>query len=141
MIKIHIDFKDGTELSLIEGQAKGDNFTTNCLDFFQIDNPAEEVRIIYSDGSYISRNELLSKQGKYCAKQIRKEHNIQKMFLAGTFKPFREIKDELLDLELNVQALRNRIESDGIDYIPLSVELIKIESQIRNYRTNDLPNL
>lgn len=141
MIKIHIDFKDGTELSLIEGQAKGDNFTTNCLDFFQMDNPAEEVKIIYSNGSYISRNELLTKQGKYCYKQVRKEHNIQKMFLAGKFKPSKEVKDELLDLELNVQALRNRIESEAIDKHRLSIELIKIESQIRNYRSNDLPNL
>lgn len=85
MIKIHYDFTDGTEMSYVEGLKMGDNFSTCCLDFFTVENPASDVVIITQSGSSISRNELVNNEGDYTAKEIRKEHNILKMFKAGSF--------------------------------------------------------
>ena len=85
MIKIHYDFTDGTEMSYVEGLKMGDNFSTCCLDFFTVENPASDVVIITQNGSSISRNELVNNEGDYTAKEIRKEHNILKMFKAGSF--------------------------------------------------------
>ena len=82
MIKIHYDFTDKTEISYKEGLEKKDNFTTNCLDFFSLDFGASEVIIIDKEGNYISRNNIQA----HTKKEIRKEHNILKMFKAGAFK-------------------------------------------------------
>lgn len=86
MIKIHYDFIDNTELSYYEGLLKGDDFNTNCLDFFCFDTNATDVVIINKNGNYISRNELLVNNGCYTTKQIRKSHNILKLFKANAFK-------------------------------------------------------
>lgn len=85
MIKIHYDFTDGTEMSYVEGLKMGDNFSTCCLDFFTVENPASDVVIITQSGSTISRNKLINNEGDYTAKEIRKEHDILKMFKAGSF--------------------------------------------------------
>jgi len=68
-----------------------DNFTTNSLDFFSFETEAN-VRVVKKDGSYIDRDELL-KDNFYTFKEIRKEHNIQKMLKAGAFK-FKNPKTE-----------------------------------------------
>lgn len=85
MIKIHYDFTDGTEMSYFEGLKMGDNFSTCCLDFFTVENPASDIVIINQNGSSISRNELINNEGDYTAKEIRQEHDILKMFKAGSF--------------------------------------------------------
>lgn len=86
MIKIHYDFSDGTEISYIEGLNLKDGFNTHCLDFFTMENSADDVIVCCKDGSYISRNELASNQFDYTEKEIRLAHNIQKMLKAGCFK-------------------------------------------------------
>jgi len=45
MIKINFDFTDGTEVSYIEGCELKDNFTTNCLDFFNNDEETDDVMV------------------------------------------------------------------------------------------------
>ena len=85
MVKIHYDFTDGTEVSYKEGLDLRDNFNTNCLDFFQVENEAEDVVIVSKNGKTLSRNQLLKNNGKYTVKHIRKEHNILKMFKSGSF--------------------------------------------------------
>ena len=79
MITIHWDFKDGTEVSYINGKLIGDNFTTHCLDFFNMDEKVDDVIVIRKDGKKISRKEIQN----HTKKQIRKDHNILKMLLAG----------------------------------------------------------
>ena len=86
MIKIHYDFKDGSEISYKEGMDLKDGFNTHCLDFFTTDNEAEDVLIMSKNGKTLSRNELLENNGKYTLKEIRKEHNILKMFKANSFE-------------------------------------------------------
>jgi len=87
MIRIHYDFTDGTELSYQQGLNMQDNFTTCCLDFFSFDTKCEDVVVVKQNGEYISRNELLSSEYvNYTDKEIRKEHNIQKMLKAASFK-------------------------------------------------------
>lgn len=85
MIKIHYDFTDGTEVSYIEGLKLGDNFNTNCLNFFSFDIKCEDVMVIDKLGNSISRNELLD-DNVYTTKKIRLSHNIQKMLKANSFK-------------------------------------------------------
>lgn len=85
MISIHYDFTDGSEISYVEGLKKGDNFTTNCLDFFNFDTKADDVIVFNKNGKYISRNELLINDGRYTSKEIRKEHNIHKMLINSSF--------------------------------------------------------
>lgn len=80
MIRIHWDFTDGTEISYLEGLLKKDNFSTCCLDFFSMDNEAEEILVVRKDGKKISRKNI---QDHSTGKQIRKEHNIRKMLVAG----------------------------------------------------------
>ena len=86
MITIHYDYKVGNELSYAEGVEAGDHFTTNCLDFFTTDNPANDVIVLKHNGDYISRNELLAGDTQYTLKEIRRAHNIHKMLVAGSFK-------------------------------------------------------
>ena len=88
MIEIHFDFTDGTEISYDEGIKKGDNFTTCCLDFFCFDTDVDDVVVIKKNGDYISRNHLLLNDGAYTSKEIRKEHNIQKMLKSHSFIGF-----------------------------------------------------
>jgi hypothetical protein len=81
MITIHWDFEDGTEVSYIKGKNLGDNFSTNCLDFFNMDENVDDVIVLRSDGYKISRKNI----HLHSSKQIRKEHNIHKMLKAGSF--------------------------------------------------------
>ncbi len=87
MLIIHFDFIDGTEVSYAEGKELGDNFTTNCLNFFTTYGaPNSDVVVVKKDGSYISRNDLLNGKHPTYDKQIRKAHNIDKMLIAGCFE-------------------------------------------------------
>lgn len=81
MITIHWDFKDGSEVSYMQGKLLGDNFTTNCLDFFNMDERVDDVVVLRSDGCKISRKNIEN----HTNKQIRQSHNIHKMLLAGSF--------------------------------------------------------
>lgn len=81
MIKIHYDFIDGTEISYKEGVLLKDNFTTCCLDFFNMDEIVDDVIIIMKDGRKISRKNI----HLHSSKEIRKFHNIHKMFLFNAF--------------------------------------------------------
>lgn len=81
MITIHYDFTDGSEVSFHEGLILRDNFTTCCLDFFNFDIETDDVIIIRKDGKRLSRKNI----NEHCEKEIRKQHNIHKMFVAGSF--------------------------------------------------------
>lgn len=82
MIKIHFDFTDGTEVSFVEGKALGDNFSTNCLDFFSFDTDAEDVVVVRKDGRRISRSNIQA----HTSKRICEAHNIHRMLVAGAFE-------------------------------------------------------
>ena len=84
MIKIHYDFTNGTEVSYQEGLDLKDNFTTNCLDFFNFDEEVDDVIVIDKFGNTLRRNSLLI-SNPYIIKEIRKSHNIQKMLKANSF--------------------------------------------------------
>lgn len=86
MIKIHFDFTDGTEVSYIEGYELGDDFTTNCLDFFNNDEEVDDVVVIDKHGSQLSRKKLMSNKSEYTDKQMLNTHNLQKMLKAGSFR-------------------------------------------------------
>jgi hypothetical protein len=81
MITIHWNFTDGTEVSFIEGKLLGDNFTTHCLDFFNMDEEVDDVVVLRNDGKIISRKNIQA----HTEKKIRKAHNIHKMLVAGSF--------------------------------------------------------
>ncbi len=86
MITIHYDFTDGTEVSYIEGCELKDNFTTNCLDFFNNDEDVDDVVIIDKKGNRLSRRLLMTKGDiSYTNKDMREAHNIQKMLKAKSF--------------------------------------------------------
>lgn len=82
MIIIHWDFTDGTELSYYEGLVKKDNFTTNCLDFFNMDIEVDDIIVLKKSGETISRKNIQN----HTNKEIRKAHNIHKMLVANSFK-------------------------------------------------------
>lgn len=82
MITIHWDFTDGTEVPYMEGKIIGDNFTTHCLDFFNMDERVDDVVVLRSDGTKISRKNI-QKHSK--GKEIREVHNIHKMLVSGSF--------------------------------------------------------
>jgi hypothetical protein len=81
MIKIHFDFTDGTEVSYVQGKLLKDNFTTNCLDFFNMDENVDDVVVLKKDGSKISRKNIQL----HSIKEIRKTHNIHKMLVSDSF--------------------------------------------------------
>lgn len=81
MIIIHWDFTDGTEVSYVEGKSLGYNFTTHCLDFFNMDENVEDVVVLRSDGAKISRKNIKA----HSFKEIRESHNIHKLLIAGCF--------------------------------------------------------
>jgi len=94
-IYIHIDFRDGTEISYEEGKKSKESFSTNCLEFFNfdlLDNGVQDVYVLSKHGR-ISLRDLLYNKGKgYCEKEIRLSHNVYKMLVAGSFefKPYKE---------------------------------------------------
>lgn len=81
MIIIHWDFTDGSEVSYQEGLKLKDNFKTCCLDFFNMDEKVDDIVVLRSDGSKISRKNIR----EHSFKEIRKSHNIHKMLVAGSF--------------------------------------------------------
>lgn len=81
MITIHFDFTDGTEVSYIEGKDLKDNFTTHCLDFFNMDEEVDDIIVLRKDGTKISRKNIQD----HTDKEIRKSHNIRKMLISGGF--------------------------------------------------------
>lgn len=85
MITIHFDFANGTEISYKEGLNKKDDFNTCCLDFFCFDTNVDDVVIKSKNGNTLSRNNLLKKGNKHTLKEIRKSHNILKMFKSNSF--------------------------------------------------------
>ncbi len=81
MITIHWDFTTGEEVSYQEGLELKDNFTTCCLDFFNMDIDVDDVIIYRKDDKYISRKNIQ----QHTSKEIRKEHDIRKMLVSGSF--------------------------------------------------------
>ena len=85
MITIHYDFTDGTEVSRGEGLQLGDDFTTNCLTFFNNDYDYD-CKIVRKDGRYILMSELYVDHDRfYTNREIRQAHNILKIFIANGF--------------------------------------------------------
>ena len=85
-ITIRWDFKVGDELpyaQALEALERGEDFTTNCLEFFNADNLGAEV--IRKDGKHISVENLLNNIGGHTHKHIRKEHNLHKILISGGF--------------------------------------------------------
>ena len=58
-----------------------DDFTTHCLDFFNMDENVDDVVVIRSDGAKISRKNI----NEHSFKEIRKSHNIHKMLVSSFF--------------------------------------------------------
>lgn len=81
MITIHYDYTDGSELSYGEGLLMGDNFTTCCLEFFNMDIETDDVVVRKKNGQKISRKNIYI----HTTKEIRTAHNIRKMLVAGSF--------------------------------------------------------
>lgn len=88
MIEVHYDYSTGKEVSYIKGKELKDNFCTHVLEFFDTEEPVDDVIVRRKDGSYISRNELLNPETStfYTDREIRIAHNIQKLLKAGAFK-------------------------------------------------------
>jgi len=82
IVRIHVDFTDGTELSYVESKRATSDFTTCCLDFFNIKKEYEDVILVRSDGETLSRNELIDSSTP-CGREIREAHNLHKMLVAG----------------------------------------------------------
>lgn len=85
MITIHYDFTDGTEVSYQEGVALKDDFTTCCLDFFNNDEITDDVVVMDAKGNQLSRKLLLQNTGEFTDKEIRHEHNLHRLLVAGKF--------------------------------------------------------
>ena len=94
MITIHYDFTDGTELSYEEGLKAVDDFTTNCLSFFNNHYQKDtEVKVLRKNGKYLLKNEILSdKNPLYTPKQMRNSHDLERMLKANSFT-WQEPKD------------------------------------------------
>lgn len=82
MITIHWDFTDGTEISYVDGLLRGDNFTTCCLEFFDMGSRVDDIVVVRKNGKKISRKNIQD----HTTKEIRGTHNIRKMLVAGSFK-------------------------------------------------------
>lgn len=81
MIEIHFDYTDGTEISIMEGLEKGDNFTTHCLEFFSFDTKADVI-VKNKEGKQIRLSEI----NKHCLKEIGETYNVRKMLLDNLFE-------------------------------------------------------
>ena len=81
MITIHWDFTDGTEVSYIEGKNLRDNFTTHCLNFFNMDEKVDDIIVLRNNGTKISRKNIQN----HTTKEINNFHNIDKMLVFGSF--------------------------------------------------------
>lgn len=87
MIIINFDFTTGNEISYLDGLDKQDDFETCVLDFFCATDYAinSDVIVRKKDGSFISRNKLMSNESNYTVKFMRNAHNIRKMLVANAF--------------------------------------------------------
>ena len=85
MIKIHLDFSTGEEISYLEGKRKLTDFSTHCLQFFN-EATHDDVVVLRKDGRYILKSELMVGDSFYTDKEIRGAHNITKMLIAAAFK-------------------------------------------------------
>jgi len=87
MITIHYDYTDGTEVSYIEGEKLGNNFTTCCLDFFCFDylKQADDIMVLKKNGDYLSAKKMIDGNHNYTKRDIRFGHNIRKILVAGGF--------------------------------------------------------
>ena len=82
-IHIHYDFSTGKEKSLIEVQMCDDPIVyTHCTMFFSTHEKAKVI-VKRRDGSFIDRDELMSNNGVYTAKEMRSAHNLEKMLRSG----------------------------------------------------------
>jgi len=93
VITINYDFGTGKELPYLTGLeaiTRDQSFTTNCIVFFSFtqifERGYDDVKIVKQDGSYISAKELLDNTGEYTDREIRRAHNLQKLFCAGALK-------------------------------------------------------
>lgn len=91
-IIIHFDFCVGEELPYyqsLKAIERKESFYTNCINLFSFDHifydGYDDVIILESTGKYISAKELLDNTGEYTNQEIRKAHNIFKIFIAGGF--------------------------------------------------------
>ena len=85
-IIIRYDYKVGDELpyaQALEALERGEDFATNCLEFFNTDNLGAFV--IREDGKCIFVEDLLNNVGGHTQKHIRKEHNLHKILISGGF--------------------------------------------------------
>ncbi len=89
-IVINYDFSTGNELPYCQSKKaikNGENFETNCISIFSFDrlfyNGYDDVVVKESTGKYISAKELLENTGEYTDREIRRAHNLQKLFCAG----------------------------------------------------------
>lgn len=87
IIVIHWDFTVGNELSHAKVQElidlnDGRTINTHCLNFFTTELNAIVVK---ENGDYISSIGLLVGDSDYTHKEIRREHNLEKMIIAGSF--------------------------------------------------------
>lgn len=88
-IFINYDYTTEDEFSYGEGEKIIEKypdyvFETNCLLF--IDRKDCDVTIRKKNGEYINNQEIYKNTGEYTDKEIRKEHILLKIFLAGGFK-------------------------------------------------------
>ena len=65
----------------VDGLLKEDDFTTCCLEFFNMDIEVDEVVVVRRTGKKVSRKNIK----KHTTKEIRKAHDIRKMLVAGSF--------------------------------------------------------
>jgi hypothetical protein len=92
IVIIHYDYGGTYDIPYGRAQQYIDEhigFTTQCLVFFNFDmifnHGYEDVLVYKNNGSFISAMDLLKNDGYYTDKEIRKEHNIMKMLVAGCF--------------------------------------------------------
>ena len=86
MIEIHYDYTDGTEVSYEEGLKLKDNFTTNCLIFFNTWIDVDDVIVVDKKGNILSRQILMdNSNNKYTYKHMSKSHDICKMLISNSF--------------------------------------------------------
>lgn len=83
-IDIHYDFIDGTELPYCIAKDCKEDFSTNCLEFFNTDNI--NATAIRADGKSISVRDLLNGSRGHITKEIRISHNLHKMLIANCFR-------------------------------------------------------
>ena len=83
-VNIHMDFSDGSEIPYFDGKESLKDFNTHCLQFFN--DFRMDVTLIQKRGVYINNQELLRNTGEYTDKEIRRMHNVLKIFLAGGLK-------------------------------------------------------